>query len=256
MNLIGGITPITLRKLVESDIIGTGLGSRILFIYGARPRFSEPFPELPSVTIPNALKEDLEEMYLLNGEFIKSEEYIEAYIEWYNHFHKQENYQIKDKRFHPYCLRRLSLHLPKLACIVSASRSNDMIVKVEDFERALGMLTEMEHLMPQAFGGAGALGIIGTAMYEVQDTIMSLGKVRYSKLIESYQHDLLEGQLWEIILTLKKMGECELVPLVAKDREGIRAELKLLSAKELSYYFCKNNYQNRDEALDWLVKVV
>lgn len=241
-SFIGGMTPDNLQKLVLKDVIGSGLSSRIIFIYADKRVRATPFPTFTDTqqALFQKLKNDLNEIYKLVGDFIPSKQFIKRYSEWYLVNKVEENYPIKDKKFHAYCDRRVGLHLPKLCMIVSAARRDDLTITEEDFDIALKYLLEAEESMPLAFSGVGRMGELGAIMFEVKEKVRVKQVVRYSKLLEEYQFEIEEGYLWGILQTLVRTGQVTLAPVVIKgDTKGFK------------YY-----RDNPREALDWEIRAL
>lgn len=157
INLLGATTPDLIRSTLPLDAIGGGLTSRMIFVYEAKKGKIVPFPFVSEEIkdLENKLYYDIERINMLQGSFKVTKNFLAHWGDWYiaqegfNPF--GENY---NKVFDGYIERRPTQIL-KLSMIMSASRSDSMILDKEDLERAIDLLTRTEQKMPRAFGGIG-----------------------------------------------------------------------------------------------------
>ena len=255
-NILGGITQETLGHLIEKNIIGSGFSSRVLMVYANAKYQYQAFPRVTEKQqrIKEALREDLEQMLLLKGEIKKTNDYIERFTEWYDYNVQPENYPIRDPRFAYYCDRRCSLHLPKLVVLAVLSEGNSMTAEVRHFDKALSFLEEIEPTMPNALSSAGLLGHAAQVLHEIRSTVAYKGEIRYSHLLMQYSHSLHEYELWNLIMTIERIGECRLEPRMPKDRSRWPSELRTMTTvSEIKNFLRKDNYRYRGEASDWMI---
>jgi len=155
VNLIGATTPDLLQTTLPRDAIGGGLTSRIIFVYENKKDHTEPFPVQTGAEIALGveLRTDLERISMLQGEFSVTERFIETWIRWYT---KLDNSPppFEDHRFAGYFERRPT-HMYKLCMILSASRTDSMVIDTVDFDRALNLMIKTEKMMPYTFSGLG-----------------------------------------------------------------------------------------------------
>ena len=97
-------------------------------------------------------------MKIIAGEFIMTDETRQIYSAWY----QQEDDNIKagkppldDPRFAGYCERRAT-HVRKLSMVFAASRSQELTIQSDDFQRALKLLLSAEKKMTKVFSGLGS----------------------------------------------------------------------------------------------------
>jgi hypothetical protein len=162
-NLLGATAPDWLQSILPEEAIGGGFTSRVIFVVEENKRRTVPEPIITSrlTELREALKADLERIATISGEFIMTEETKQLYSAWYQ---KQDdntrkgNPALSDPRFTGYCERRAT-HIRKLSILYSCSRSDDLIIQADDFNRALETLLAAEKKMPKVFGG------LGTAQY-------------------------------------------------------------------------------------------
>lgn len=213
-NLLGATAPDWLQSILPEEAIGGGFTSRIIFIVEENKRKTIPEPVITDKLnmVRAALKEDLERIATLSGEFVMTDETRALYSAWYQ---KQDDNTregkpvISDPRFTGYCERRAT-HIRKLCMIFSASRGDDMVITASDFERAIDVLTTAEKKMPKVFGG------LGTAQYaKVTEKMLNFfrdkKRVSRSELLVVFYRDLDMMMLETIEKTLAAMKVIRIV---------------------------------------------
>lgn len=204
VNLIGATTPELIQTSLPRDAIGGGFASRAIFVYEEQKGKVVPMPilSMEEVQLREELVNDLSKIILLSGTFKITKGFLNAYVEWYT---QQENHPfLNDPNFAGYVERRPT-HILKLSMIMSAACRDDMTLVVEDFNKALSLLTRTEKKMPRTFRGYGASSmaqVVGNIMQYIELKIM----VSRRDLIKTFLYDL-DGidQLDNIIATLKEM---------------------------------------------------
>jgi len=158
-NLLGATAPEWLQSILPTEAIGGGFTSRVIFIVeeAKGKTLDKPIITPESLRLHEKLKRDLERILNVSGEIVFSQEAEDMYRKWYLKSEADAAkgiMAIKDVRFAGYCDRR-STHLRKLAILLSLSRSDELIIQAEDFERAMSILTTAEIKMPGVFTGLG-----------------------------------------------------------------------------------------------------
>lgn len=151
LNLLGATTPDLLQSSLPKESTGGGFTSRIIFVHNSEFPTPEPFP-MKDKKIEVMLKEDLERIFLLSGEFKITEGWAKTYSDW--RFEEARYDPFNDERLSHY-LNRRPLHLLKLCMVFSAAEGSNMIITESHFNQALEALREVEKSMKYAFGGFG-----------------------------------------------------------------------------------------------------
>lgn len=202
VNLFGAITPDLIRATMPIDAIGGGLTSRIIFIFEWDKEKVVPFTSLDSDLYPGLLH-DLEQVRMMSGDFSFTSEMKELWIEWYTHH--EEQLPFKDCKFDGYFQRRGN-HVLKLSMIMSASRSNDMLITSSDLERAIMLLCEAEKNMANTFSGVGRAAhadVLAKIMAEI--SMAGTRGLRASELLTMHRGDTDALGIERIINTLETM---------------------------------------------------
>lgn len=158
-NLLGATAPDWLQSMLPQEAVGGGFTSRVIFVVEDKKGKTVPKPKNTNeeIQLKNALIVDLNRISNLTGEFKFDPDGEAAYIAWYIEHDKQLDsgkYPVEDSRFNGYAERRAT-HIRKLMIIMSASRGDDMLLTVEDFNRAHKLLKSTELKMARTFGGLG-----------------------------------------------------------------------------------------------------
>lgn len=192
-NLLGATAPDWLQSILPEEAIGGGFTSRIIFIVEEQKRKTIPLPVVSErlSSLREALREDLERIATLAGEFEFTGETKELYSAWYQKEDdkiKAGNPAIDDPRFAGYCERRAT-HIRKLCMLFSASRGEDLLIMADDFSRAMDVLMSAEKKMSMVFSGLGS-----TPYAKITEKILTFFKERKqvsrSELLIVFYRDL------------------------------------------------------------------
>jgi len=205
VNLFGGTTPELIKSSLPLEAIGSGLSSRIIFVYEEKKGKVVPCPFYSDVqlVLKEDLYSDLQQIHLMRGVFQVSSKFVNNWIDWYTL--QSNNPPFQDPKFAGYCERR-GLHTMKLCMILSASRSSNMLITHDDLDRAIKILQLTERKMSYTFRGLGKDPQAET-VNNVMKTIAMAGKngITFSKLQEIHLSDASKWHLEKILETLNAM---------------------------------------------------
>jgi len=202
-SMIGGTTPALLQSAMPSDAVGSGFGSRVIFVYEEKKGKTIIYPGLApeALVLEPKVVHDLEQISMLNGEFKITEGFMELYSEWYP---AQDNYFLsEDPRLANYCDRR-PLHLLKLSMIHSVARSDSLVIERCDLEEAINTLHEVEKKMPFTFSGVGKSDI-AAVMAPIMALIAQRKRITSNEILRNFYHDIDFMALERIIKVLVHM---------------------------------------------------
>lgn len=225
VNLQAATTPTALKDSLPHESVGMGLTSRIIFIFEedkAKIIFFSPNVDVLDEKTGKAKKLDMSSHYkweelrddlihdlniisMMEGAFIPTGEFHNAYMEWRNNHEK--NMPFKGTMLENYSNRKQT-HLRKIAMIFSASRGDDMILTLEDFNFALTSLDEVEVKMARTFSGMGKSDVAET-MDRVMRYIATKKVVKLSELQKVFWQDADKPTLERMILTCEDMKICK-----------------------------------------------
>lgn len=186
INIIGCTTPAWLRENFPEYMIGGGLTSRCIFVYGDQKR---QYVAYPSRVVDQAafdheaelLIEDLKRIADIRGEYIVTPEAMDWGEVWYEKLWAQRPLHMASDRFSGYVARKQT-HIHKLAMILAASQSDELLILPHHLEVADRCVTAIEGDMIKVFESIG-VGLGGRQIQEVMHLIRSHGKITGGELL-------------------------------------------------------------------------
>lgn len=161
LNILAGTTPSWLGGVLPQHAWGEGFTSRMTMIFSGERITVDPFSAFARDNRHrDVLITELGVIHALGGQFLIDEEVRDAYRAWYMAGMKPEPDHPKLEHYLP----RRNIHLLKLVMAFSAARSDELLLRIEDYRHAMDLLIEAEHFMPDVFKsmnvGAGDATII------------------------------------------------------------------------------------------------
>lgn len=159
VNIIGATTPAWMERNFPIYLIGGGLTSRCVFVYGDTKRQLVPYPaDVIDQEMFDAagarLVEDLMQMDTLVGEYELTKEAKVWGSDWYkDHWAKRPMHMASD-RYDGYVARKQT-HIHKLSMILAAAERNELFITKEDLEMANQIVTPLENDMAKVFQSIG-----------------------------------------------------------------------------------------------------
>lgn len=159
INLAGCTTPSWIAENFPQHMIGGGFASRCLFVYADKKEVLIPYPD-EHVTqdydgVRDKLIQDLEHISIkLVGEYKLSQEAREFGRAWYADHHNSSKKNFESSLYGGYIARKQT-HTHKLAMILAASCSDELIITEDNLITATQMVTDLEPDMNQVFASIG-----------------------------------------------------------------------------------------------------
>lgn len=159
INLIACTTPAWIAGNFPDYMIGGGFMSRCVFVFADEKERYVAYPcrqvSDQHSEIRQRLISDLEWISLkLRGEYKLSDEAYEWGDAWYKHHYQNRPPHLDDERFGGYIARKQT-HIHKLAMILSASESDDLIIQKDTLILANTMTSDLENDMTSVFSKIG-----------------------------------------------------------------------------------------------------
>lgn len=159
INIIGCTTPSWIAGRFPEYLIGGGFTSRCVFLYADKKRQTVAYIDQ---AVPPGFDEfkarlihDLEQISLLFGEFELSSDARNWGAAWYNkHWAGATGSHLNTEQYAGY-LARKQTHIHKLAMVLAASRSNDLLITEEILQNAEQFVSAIEQDMPKVFARMG-----------------------------------------------------------------------------------------------------
>lgn len=200
LNVIAATTPSWLSKNFPVEMIGGGLTSRIIFVFGDQKRMLIPYPDEVIVTedymrLKSQLVHDLAEIAQMSGEYlldVKAREWGRA---WYLRLYQDARpAHMASDRYSGYIARKQT-HLHKIAMVLAAAQRTKLIILQEDLEQADAIITMLEPSMIHVFE---SIGLVDDAKHLAE--ITSLLRVNGAMLVD---------ELWKHCYNLMSMQTFE-----------------------------------------------
>lgn len=158
INILAGTTPNWIADNMPQSMVGGGLSSRCIFVFGDKKEryiaYIDEHIAAEDAKKRDALIQDLEHISLLAGPFIIEPSAREWGRNWYESFWKSAELRENDVSLEGYAVRKQT-HLHKVAMVISASRSDALVITLEDLQVADKMLVDIEADMHRVFSQIG-----------------------------------------------------------------------------------------------------
>ena len=188
INIIACTTPAWIAGNFPEYMIGGGFTSRTVFVYGEKKRHLVPYPadRLPESfkKLEKELVHDLCIIANMKGEYKLSPEAKAWGEEWYSRHYETKPAHLDNERFGGY-LARKQTHIHKLAIVLAASQSDNLIIEQHNLMAADAITTSLEYDMPKVFANIGTTDIT-RAISEVIAYVTKRGKVAAVDLYQQF----------------------------------------------------------------------
>jgi hypothetical protein len=172
LNILAGTTPGWLASNFPQYAWQEGFASRLMLVYSEESKMIDPWAEDETdLVLEAALEEDLSSIHNMFGIMKFDDEVMSLYKEWL--FKGQKPVPDHPKLEH-YRTRRPA-HLFKLCMCMSAQRTDDRIISVDDYNQAMELLLEIELSMPTIFremNSGGDRDVIDEAFAFIESTFV------------------------------------------------------------------------------------
>jgi hypothetical protein len=199
VNLFGASTPEWLTTGSAADFIGGGFSSRMVPIALLKDEKQVAWPEKSDMTkdLEAKLITDLSMIGQMSGTFFVTQAAKDFFEQWYQ---IREKHKSNDARLSGYFSKKHDMVL-KLAMILSAASSDDLVVTDQHIEAALSLLAKVETTMTFAYQGV-AWGEQAKYQDKVLSKIKEFGKIDHAKLLQCFHFCMTGPDLGTVIKTL------------------------------------------------------
>lgn len=231
INLQAGTTPHWIADNMPQAMIGGGLSSRCIFVYGnTKEKYIAYVDEHVGDTdarLREQLIADLEKISLLCGVFRISPEARAWGRAWYESFWKDALSRMDDQMLEGYAARKQT-HLHKLAMVLSASRGDSLEISIDDLQLANVMLLDIEQDMHKVFSRIGRTEDSMQAERFI-DFVKKKGTISYEeayRMIHIYFPDFrdFEGILDGAVRSGQVILQTTMNGVVLTTKEGMKAQ--------------------------------
>jgi hypothetical protein len=218
LNFLAATTPSYLNGLLPDGAWDQGFLSRTILVYSGIITRSNPFLVLDKgADKREVLSGDLKMIGELYGQMQIAEDAAAAIVAW----NASGGSPAPDHpKLQHYNTRRLG-HLLKLSMVASVSRANELIIRLEDYAKALSWLVEMETFIPDIFKAmntGGDTAVMDECKHFVYKTVLRTQKPVPEHLVVRFLKEKLPahsiGRALEV-MEKAHMLKVELIPGVA-----------------------------------------
>lgn len=223
LNIIGATTPDWMRRNVPEALIGEGLMSRIIFVYGEHKRQLVSLPARQvkpkdHYEMEKRLVEDLTQISMMLGpyQFEPSVEKEGGWMDkWYANHHQTVELHMASARYGGYRARKQT-HMVKIAMVIAASRRDEMVIYQSDLEAAEALLNDVEPHMLKVFE---AIGVVDEAK-NIAELMTFVRAYKWITARDLYKqvHNIMSRKDYETALTNAIHGES----LIITEKDGVR----------------------------------
>lgn len=192
LNLIACTTPRWIAEHLSSHFTGGGFSSRSIFVFADAKRRLVAYPHLEMGLREQHLRDDLladlQGIASLYGGFRLSEEAISYGKSLYEGYYQAPPAALATEQLMGYIARKQT-HVHKLAMVLSAAESSDMLIERRHLEKADEALSQIEADMPRVFK-TGHIEPIGGLQDAILDAIIEEKRVRKDTLFRRFYHSI------------------------------------------------------------------
>ena len=205
VNLLAATTPESLAASLPSSAIGGGLTSRIIFVWATKKLKKIAIPPKPPDALVRALSQDLEVIARITGTYHFSTSCEKKWIDWYENFDGDSTrYICKDYAFSGWYSRK-SVFVLKLAQVLTAARTNSMVIEWNIIEEALELLEDIESDMAKAFNAVGRSDVT-IDVEAIRQVISRYGTISEKQLMHIVWRDMDSAKFDNVISTAIRCG--------------------------------------------------
>lgn len=223
LNIIACTTPSWIAENVPQYLIGGGLTSRMLFVYGEQKERYIAYPQrhLPSdyVERQSRLVRDLERIHNLVGAFSLTDEAYEWGQAWYEDFHKNKAPKLDKTLIGGYIARKQTL-VHKVAMILTVSQGNSLVLQRPTLERAAALIGQLEENMPKVYNRIGLSQDANASQQVLAFLERYDGKADFNVLYRYMHRYYPDPVVFENVL--KGMLEAQLIKINREERTVIK----------------------------------
>ena len=222
LNLMAATTPESIANSLPASSIGSGLTSRIIFIWADDKQQKVPIPEIDikALAIKENLIRDLSVIAKICGEYSFTPESKEWWKNFYNNYDERDPKRTcKDPAFNGWYSRK-PLLIIKLSMLLQASKNNAMKIPSETFIAARNLIEKAETLMVRTFSSVGRSDITSDVAV-VRGIIRQAGIISENKLLQMVWRDIDSKKMDNVIHTILRSGEITRQYTGPKGEKGI-----------------------------------
>ena len=208
INIIACTTPAWLAGNFPEYMVGGGFASRCIWVYADKKQQLVPYPadrvhEHFDLRRKHLLH-DLEIISNMKGEFKLSADATALGEEWYEQHWTNPPKDLDESQFGGYIARKQT-HIHKIAMILSASRSDELIIHRDILDFSIKMLDALEKDMPKVFDKIGRTAMT-KVMGDLVDHIAAKGRMKKQELYRSLSRQVTWDDFTKLLQSAQEAG--------------------------------------------------
>lgn len=205
LSLMGGTTITWIKETIPDVSVEGGFTGRTIFVYQKTSDKRVPWPRMSDENKKRKedILHDLGKVAGMRGVFGITDDALTMYEKEYIRFFNFSEL-IHDKYLHSYAGRRMTTLL-KVAMIHAASRSDDMLINIDDISVALALLSEAEKHMPSVLRSIMSKEV-GDVFDEIVYFVQRKMRLNKRQLITKFRHKMTAQELDVMMSTLEQQG--------------------------------------------------
>lgn len=208
INIIACTTPAWLAGNFPEYMVGGGFASRCIWVYADKKQQLVPYPadrvnEHFDLRRKHLLH-DLEIIANMKGEFKLSADATALGEEWYEQHWTNPPKDLDESQFGGYIARKQT-HIHKIAMILSASRSDELIIHRDILDFSIKMLDALEKDMPKVFDKIGRTAMT-KVMGDLVDHIAAKGRMKKQELYRSLSRQVTWDDFTKLLQSAQEAG--------------------------------------------------
>lgn len=208
INIIACTTPSWIAGNFPEYMIGGGFTSRCVWVYADKKRQMVAYPadHVPPEFLSQReeLIHDLEIISTLVGEYRLSPEATSYGEKWYDDHWKNKHDHLPSDQFGGY-LARKQTHIHKLAMILSAATSDELIITKPVLEMAAAMVEALESDMPKVFDKIGR-NQMTKALSDLCEIIAAFGTLTRQELYRRLSRQVTWQEFGNLLTSASEAG--------------------------------------------------
>jgi DNA-binding HxlR family transcriptional regulator len=218
INVIGCTTPGWMRSNFPAYMIEGGLTSRTIFLFADQKRQLVAYPSRLQQSKAyyekrERLIEDLRHIEAkVRGQYTLSEAAYEWGEKWYREHWMNRSRDMLDNRYQGY-LARKQTHIHKLAMVLTASKTDSLMIEKETLVQAHAIITSTERDMNRVFNMVGMTDT-GRASSEILNTMRAYKEIAKKDLYRILISRIEPKALDAAIASLEQVGTIEKIVII------------------------------------------
>lgn len=197
LSMLAGCTPDALVELIPSQAIGGGFTRRVNFVFAKDNALLIPWPN--NLPVNQELEHDLRQILFLNGKFTWEPGTKVLFEDFYRRT-RGSGQAIKDEATANY-ETSMYVHATKLAMVLSASRSDDLEISIDDWIEAVQRVEDCAETVKKVFRSSGSSDL-AFAMGKVLNFLDARGFATRQDILQHNWQDITTVDLDILIATL------------------------------------------------------